>query len=213
MKQCILVLFLVSFTFPVFGEGDPIEGKAIYAICAECHGQTGEGLHAANAPRLAGLRDWYLIGQLQKFRSGLRGSDPGNVFGSKMAEVAVTLSNEKALLDVAAYIGTFEAIRTTRTELTGDPARGQDLSRYCLRCHGERGQGYKAPKVITYKSHYGPRISGQHDWYLIRQIRNYRDGIRGSNEDKATRLHLLEVKSLQNDQDIFDLVAYIGTLK
>ncbi len=213
IKQCILILPLVLLAIPVFAEGDLIEGKAVYETCAECHGQNGEGLKAANAPRLAGLRNWYLIGQLEKFRSGLRGANPENIFGAQMAAIAKSLPNEKTLLDVVAYIATFKATRSPRSELTGDPVRGLELSRYCLRCHGEKAQGYKAPKVIKYRSHYGPRLSGQHDWYLIRQIQNYRDGLRGSNEDKPTLYMQIEVKSLYKDQDIFDLVAYIGTLE
>jgi len=213
MKHCILILPLVLFTIPVFGEGDSVAGEAVYKSCAACHGQYGEGSQATNAPRLAGQWSWYLIGQLMKFRSGLRGANPKNVFGSQMAAMVKTLPNDKALLDVVAYINTFEAIRSPRTELTGDPVRGLELSRYCLRCHGERGQGYQAPEVIRFRSHYGPRISGQHDWYLIRQIRNFRDGIRGSNEDKPTLYMQIEVKSLTKDQDIVDLVAYIGTLE
>lgn len=129
-----------------------------------------------------------------------------------MAPTAKSLPDEQALLDVAAYIGTLQISRSPRTETSGDPSRGQDFSRYCLRCHGERGQGYKAPKVIKFKSLYGPRISGQHDWYLIRQLRNYRDGIRGSSKDKSTAIMWAEAKVLK-DQDIFDLVAYIGTLE
>lgn len=213
MKKYLLVLLLVVFTSPAFSDGDPVEGRVIFAICAECHGQSGEGSRTSNAPRLAGLRSWYLIGQLEKFRSGLRGADPANVFGTQMASVAKSLPGEKALQDVVAYIVTLEAKPSPRTELTGNPVRGQELSRYCLRCHGERAQGYKAPKVIKYRSHYGPRLSGQHDWYLIRQIRNYRDGIRGSHEDKPTLYMQIEVKSLTRESDILDLVAYIGTLE
>ena len=88
MKQRILILSLVLFVLPVFAEGDPVKGKAIYEICVECHGQNGEGLQSTNAPRLAGLRTWYLIGQLEKFRSGLRGANPENIFGAQMAAKA-----------------------------------------------------------------------------------------------------------------------------
>lgn len=213
IKQYIVVLPLIILAVPVYAEGDPIEGKKIYETCAACHGQNGEGSQDTNAPRLAGLRSWYLVGQLEKFRSGLRGADPKNVFGSQMAAVAKSLPDEKSFRDVASFINTFVVVKAPRTELTGDPARGLELSRYCLRCHGERGQGYKAPKIIKYRSHYGPRLAGQHDWYLIRQIQNFRDGLRGSNEDKPTLYMQSEVKSLTKEQDILDLVAYIGTLE
>ena len=42
----------------------------------------------------------------------------------------------------------------------------------CTACHGENGEG---------KQWLGaPKISGQHDWYLKRQLKNWQDGIRGT---------------------------------
>ena len=214
VKKSIFTLFWVFFAVPVFGEGDPIKGKEIYAICAACHGHNGEGLKATNSPKLAGLLDWYLISQLKDFRTGLRGDMPEDIYGAQMALIAKTLPNEKALLDVVAYIGTLKANRSAPTEISGDSARGQEIFKGCIKCHGENGEGYEAPEVTKYRSRYGPRLSGQHDWYLARQIRSYRDGIRGSKRnDKATRYMLADFRSLQTDQDILDLVAYIGTLE
>ena len=218
MKQCKLTLPLMLVTvlisLPVFAEDDPIKGKALYATCAACHGQNGEGLQATNSPRLAGLLDWYLIEQLKNFRSGLRGDKAEDIFGAQMASMAKILPNDAALLDVVAYIGTLKATRSPRTENSGDPARGQNIYKGCMKCHGEKGEGYEAPEVIKFRSHYGPRLAGQHDWYLIRQIRHYKGGIRGTNRsDKATRYMLADFRSLQIDRDIFDLVAYIGTLE
>lgn len=207
MKRYKLVLSLLLYSLfvslPVFAEGDPIKGKALYITCAACHGQNGEGLQAANSPRLAGLLEWYLISQLKHFRAGLRGGNSEDTYGAQMALMATTLPNEKAILDVAAYIGTFQASRSPRTENSGDPARGKSIFKGCMKCHGERGEGYEAPEVIKYRSSYGPRLSGQHDWYLIRQIRNYRDGIRGANrDDKATRYMLADFRALQIDLEV-----------
>ncbi len=37
-------------------------GKAQYAAaCSACHGARGQGIQAMNAPRIAGLGDWYLV--------------------------------------------------------------------------------------------------------------------------------------------------------
>ena len=197
----------------VFAEGDPDRGKAIYTTCATCHGQNAEGLEATNSPGLAGLKTWYLVNQLQKFRAGLRGENPDDKFGAQMAAVAKNMTGEQAVEDVVAYIATLQTSRPPRSELSGDPVRGYEEFRYCSKCHGMKGQGYKAPNDITYRKKYGPRLAGQHDWYLIRQIKNYKAAIRGSRKDKPAWYMQVDVKGLYKEQAILDLVAYIGTLE
>ena len=45
--------------------GDLERGARLYDTCSACHGQNGEGRWGTNAPRLAGMSDWYLERQLQ----------------------------------------------------------------------------------------------------------------------------------------------------
>ena len=59
-----------------------------------------------NSPRLAGMSDWYMVIQLQKFRSGLRGDHPEDIYGLQMVPFATLLPDEQALVDVVAYINT-----------------------------------------------------------------------------------------------------------
>ena len=216
MKFYLLFLqlvFLFAFQNSTLADGDPAKGKSVYITCAACHGPNGEGIQATNSPRLSGQRGSYLVSQLQKFRSGLRGASPEDVYGAQMAPMAKILPDEQSLLDVAAYISTLQASRPTRTEISGDPVLGKKEYKYCARCHGPKGMGYDSPEVTTKKSHHGPRLSGQHDWYLIRQIQNFRARIRGNSEDKAATYMQNDVQSLFNDQLIRDVVAYIGTLE
>lgn len=80
-------------------------GKAHYdAACGICHGAKGQGIQATNAPRIAGLGDWYLATQLKNYRSRVRGAHPDDKYGAQMALMAATLSNEKATSDLVAYI-------------------------------------------------------------------------------------------------------------
>ena len=85
-------------------EGNIGTGKALYAVCAACHGQDAKGLKAMNSPDLTTQQDWYLVRQLQNFKSGVRGSDPKDVFGQQMRPMAMILANDQAINDVAAYI-------------------------------------------------------------------------------------------------------------
>ncbi len=85
-------------------EGNIGTGKALYAVCAACHGQDAKGLKAMNSPDLTTQQDWYLVRQLQNFKSGVRGSDPKDIFGQQMRPMAMILANDQAINDVAAYI-------------------------------------------------------------------------------------------------------------
>lgn len=208
-----LIIFPVSISDTVFADGDLMNGKAIYVTCAACHGQNGEGLQATNSPRLSGLRESHLVLQLQKFRTGLRGANPEDIYGMQMVPIAKSLPNEQALLDVAAYIGTLQSNPPARTEMSGDPILGQQDYVTCSQCHGASGQGFKSPKIIKYSTDHGPRLSGQHDWYLIRQIQNFKARVRGTKEDKAGWYMQADVQGLHSDQVIKNVVAYIGTFE
>lgn len=86
-------------------EGSIENGKKIYAtLCVSCHAENALGVPSMRGPRLAGLQDWYLEGQLIKFRSGGRGSHPDDVYGAEMKPFAEALEGEQAVQDVAAYI-------------------------------------------------------------------------------------------------------------
>lgn len=85
-------------------EGDPAAGQAAYAVCAACHGPQAQGNEQMGGPRLVGQNDWYLIRQLHNYQKGLRGYDPKDIYGNQMKPMAATLSSEKAIKDVVAYI-------------------------------------------------------------------------------------------------------------
>ena len=89
-------------------KGDAKAGKAAYAICQACHGAQGEGNKALNAPKLAGQQDWYLVRQLQNFKAGIRGIHAKDMFGMHMRPMAMTLANDAAVNNVAAYIASLK---------------------------------------------------------------------------------------------------------
>lgn len=83
--------------------GDLERGRQLYAPCVACHGPGAKGNSATKAPPLAGLQDWYLVTQLQHFKSGVRGADPKDVTGAQMKPFADAL-DEQGIKDVARYI-------------------------------------------------------------------------------------------------------------
>ena len=89
-------------------KGDAAKGKAAYATCGACHGADGKGNEAMNAPALAGQADWYIVRQLQNYKSGLRGTDAKDTFGMQMRPMAMMLATDEAVNDIAAYIATLD---------------------------------------------------------------------------------------------------------
>ena len=184
--------------------GDAIAGKGSYLICSSCHGQQAEGNLAMNAPSLAGLPGWYVERQLKYYKNGIRGTHEKDTYGRQMAPMAGTLVNDTAIRNVTAYLETLEP-SSTRNTLGGDPQRGANHYVTCGACHGAKAEGNYALQA--------PRLAGQNDWYLKRQLENFRKGIRGVHkQDTHGHQMVLMARSLQDEQSIDDLLAYLDTL-
>jgi len=184
--------------------GDAVAGESAYATCAACHGQQGEGNKAMNAPRLAGLPDWYIARQIKHYQQGIRGAHEEDTYGQQMAPMANVLADEAAIRNVTAYIDTLSPGPGDDT-LGGNPDKGASHYVSCGACHGARAQGNYALQA--------PRLAGQDDWYLKRQLQNFRQGIRGAHEeDDYGHQMVLMARALQNEKSIDDLLAYLNTL-
>jgi len=89
---------------PATLSGDAERGAALYGTCKSCHGVQGQGIWSLNAPRLSGVNDWYLLRQLQNYKSGARGSHPQDLYGKQMNLLTGMLRDEQSMRDVIAYI-------------------------------------------------------------------------------------------------------------
>jgi cytochrome c oxidase subunit 2 len=89
-------------------EGDAATGKTQYAVCAACHGSNAEGMKALNSPRLVGQNDWYVVRQVQNFKTGVRGSHADDIYGQQMVPMAAILTDDQAIRNVAAYINSLQ---------------------------------------------------------------------------------------------------------
>jgi cytochrome c oxidase subunit 2 len=90
---------------PATVTGNIEHGAELYTVCANCHGADGRGIQM-NAPRQAGISDWYLLSQLQNFKAGIRGTHPADLHGKQMGFMSRMLMDEQAMRDVVAYINT-----------------------------------------------------------------------------------------------------------
>jgi cytochrome c553 len=101
--------------------GDVEVGKTLYVTCMACHGPKGEGNLALKAPPIGRLPDWYIVEQLEKFKSGIRGAHPKDAEGAQMAPMAKLLVDRAAMENVASYIVTLqdgESHSTTKSATT-----------------------------------------------------------------------------------------------
>jgi cytochrome c oxidase subunit 2 len=194
---------------PTFAEtsarpaADALAGKGLYAVCAACHGAQGEGNLAMNAPRLSGQGAWYLERQLSQFKSGARGTHDKDVFGKVMAPMAATLADDAAIANVAAYIASLPDTPAVAT-VHGNVEKGGQRYATCAACHGGDARGIASTNA--------PRLQGMSDWYLARQLKNFRDGVRGTHpQDIQGAQMALMAATLADDAAVGDVIAFINT--
>lgn len=184
--------------------GDPERGKELFAVCAACHGQEGEGSLALNAPANAGQDEWYVIRQLRNFRSGVRGSDPKDTYGAQMRPMAMQLADDQAVEDVAAYVSRMQAPEVAVT-IEGNAEAGKEAYTPCIACHGAKAEGNKSLNA--------PRLSNQHDWFIVRQLENFKSGVRGTHAKDIYGQQMRPMAQiLATDQQVADVAAYLSTL-
>jgi len=53
------------------------------------------------------MSDWYLVTSIDKFKAGIRGTNPRNPMAMTMRGMALSLADDQAVKDVVAHIMTF----------------------------------------------------------------------------------------------------------
>jgi len=143
--------------------------------------------------------------QLKNFRVGIRGAHPDDAFGAQMRPMAMVLTNDEAIADVVAYITSLDMPEPPKT-LEGDLELGRQAYETCVPCHGENGQGAMALDA--------PRLSNQHDWYIVRQLENFKAGIRGGHQNDiyGAQMRIMS-QMLETDARVRAVAAYIATME
>jgi cytochrome c oxidase subunit 2 len=182
-------------------------GADLFRLCAICHGDNAAGNEAVGAPSSAGMPSWYLEAQLTQFRDGNRGTHIDDIMGMRMRPMALTLELEGDVEAVSAHIAAMPAADPAPSVTGGDVANGKVLyTTICITCHGPGGAGDREMMGAA-------PIHRSSDWYLFRQVKNFRAGIRGGRPgDQGGALMRPMIALLTGEQDIKDVVAYITTL-
>jgi len=134
-----------------------------------------------------------------------RGSDLSpNIFtdGGPVRTSFKPLLSRQVLLALLGGLALFSGGCAAR--LTG-VARGQELWNGCAPCHGADASGNQSLAA--------PAIAGLPDWYLQRQLANFKAGIRAYHPDDFTGLHMRPMTlMLETPEDVAAVVSYVTTL-
>jgi cytochrome c553 len=177
-------------------------GEQLFELCLQCHGAHAEGNRLALAPNIAGLPEWYLLAQLQNFKSGVRGTHPEDVGGLRMYPMSQTLKTEADMKAVAAYVAALPHVEPEPTLTGGDAAKGAQYYAVCQACHGPDGGGNQAVG--------SPRIAGQADWYILSSLQKFKAGTRGTYPNAAIMRGM--AGTLPDEQAMKDVIAHIQSI-
>ncbi len=196
-------------------------GKIYKSSCAVCHGDKGEGktIGKNKFPAIAGLQKWYVQDQLIKFKYDGRGADYRDKEGLMMHAMVRTLktgkSGEMEIEGVAEFVSNLavdtssKADRVSASELAASIERGREIykaeaPRGCELCHGDKFQGTNKEDVTKLQPR-APTLSPLEDWYMLRQLKKFRHGIRGGAADTKRAQQLLgEAKAKLKIKDKLD---------
>lgn len=161
------------------------DGEKLAAqLCASCHGVHGKS-ESPMFPRLDAQMPHYLEAQLKGFRDRGRGETDAQAF---MWGIASQL-DDVTIASLAEYY----ARQTAPAGAASDPAltaRGKEIFEHglpaegvpaCASCHGAQAQGND-----TF-----PRLAGQHEAYLLRQISVFKNGTRANAPVMSAVAHTL----------------------
>tara|TARA_Y100000814_G_scaffold289145_1_gene261661 strand:+ start:563 stop:1174 length:612 start_codon:yes stop_codon:yes gene_type:complete len=198
-------LAILAIALPAPNADADARGEQLYRNCLICHGPDGQGIPLQLAPALSNLSEKYIVEQLKKYKSGLRGAHEKDVAGLRMLPMSQTLLTEEDMQAVASHIVSLGSSPIEATLEGGDPVKGQSLYATCLACHGPDGKGndlLNAPSLIH-----------QHDWYQLTQLKNFKEGVRGGNPQDITGAQMRPMAMMLTDEQAMkDVIAYIQTL-
>lgn len=200
----VWILWIGLATAPAFA-GDNARGRALYDLCAQCHGPDGGGMQLSLAPAIAGLDQWYVQAQVKLFQSGARGTNWQDVGGLRMHPMSRWLQTDEDITAVSSYVSSLPPLNPAPTVVGGNQAQGKALYATCAACHGAEGKGNESMNA--------PPLVHMSDWYLVEALEKYKKGIRGGNPANTNAVLMRGMANiLPNDQAIKDVVAYITAL-
>ncbi len=202
--SCLAAVLLTTACGGAAAGREAATGAQLYEACTSCHGPAGAGDTVQGAPAIAGLPEWYVASQLERFQTGLRGKHPDDVEGLRMRPMSLQVNSAAQRQSVSAYVAGLAPARN-RASLTGvDAATGEQAFVMCVACHGMKGEGNQAVNA--------PPLAGLDDWYVALQIRKFRSGIRGTAPGDTVGPVMAAMSMAIQPDVVDDVAAYVHAL-
>lgn len=197
------------------------KSQQVLLVCQGCHGENLSGQAKLNTPALAGQSLNYLNRQMTKFQQGLRGRNEKDSTGQQMAEIAITLNNSDSLLEINQYISKLP-FRAETMAITDQAKRNippdnveknlaikamqlrQGSNYYqgkCGACHGGSAEGNEKM--------FAPRLNNLSTTYLLKQMKNFSDGIRGDHTDDKYGRQMAMMAKTSTGQELSNIILFI----
>jgi cytochrome c553 len=158
-------------------------GAVIASGCNNCHGENRRTSENELTPVLAAMTPEYFIPALKSYFNGKRNHRVMNVFR--------TSTSEKEIKQLAAYYAVQKPLKLSY-QSKGDAKAGEQEAGMCAGCHSIDGNALN-PNI--------PSLAGQPAEYLIKAMKDYRDGRRGDPT-------MADVMRNIHDETITDLAAH-----
>ena len=186
-------------------------GAEIYDTCAPCHGPYGQGGGGGVYPRLAGMTPAYTAQQIRRFKSRERENIPMIPYANErelpeedVIAVSAYLASLKLMTQLPETDGVIDGLTRLKQakqvlmipRYPGNARKGASIYKAdCARCHGKKALGTER----------GPRLSGQHIRYLLKQIEDF---LAGNRPHKSIK----ELFAGRPDDDMLMVMAFLSTL-
>lgn len=156
-------------------KGNAERGQEAYQGCQGCHKSNGAGIPDGTYPQLAGQHASVLIKQMADTREGRRDNPKMFPFAGKH------VVTPQEIADIAIYLQNMKIPRDNGKGPGARLTRGKELYlKECQTCHGDNGEGNAAK--------FYPVLAGQHYKYMLREIRDIRDGKRRNANPKMVKV-------------------------
>ena len=171
--------------------------------CARCHGFDGMGRGTGAFPYIAGQKEDYLYESLRHFAAGERMSGvmqpvAGGLFDTAMRDMAMHYANVTPGMLPARTVS--DPQRVARGQQIAESGLQQQGVPACRHCHGP-GNDVQNPSF--------PRLAGQNEAYLIRQLILWQKNARGG---AAYAPLMTRVAAGLQPAQILDVASYYASL-
>jgi cytochrome c553 len=173
----------------------PVRAQSLDArlpACLACHGENGTS-QLPDTPSLGAQPAFYTMVQLLMFRDRMRVVEPMNEMAKGLTDDDLRKAGE-----IISQLPPPAPVADTPDPARMDRAGALAMQHRCNFCHQSNYQGQDNV----------PRLAGQHEDYLLKALRGYKD-----NSRRGYDAQMAEVVYTMKDEDFIDLAYFLARQK